>query len=81
MLGLNIGLGVLMVGLFVWSRRAPFPALVTALAAFITVHAVSAVLDPKTLFMGILVKIIAIVALARGVRAAFEFRQIERGRA
>ena len=39
-------------------------ALVTALAAFITVHAVSAVLDPKTLFMGILVKIIAVVALA-----------------
>jgi hypothetical protein len=71
----NVVLAAMMAALHVWSRRSPLPALVTGLAIFVTVHAVSAVLDPKTLFMGLIIKIIAIVAFVQGIRAALELRR------
>jgi hypothetical protein len=72
---INIALAAMMVALHVWSRRSPLPALVTGLAIFVTVHAVNAVLDPKTLFMGLIIKVVAIVAFAQGIRAALELRR------
>lgn len=76
---LNALLAAIMVGLYFWSRRAALPALVTALAIFVTVHVVSAVLDPSTIAMGIFVKVFAVVVFVRGIRAALEARQLERG--
>jgi hypothetical protein len=71
----NVALAAMMVALHVWSRRSPLPALVTGLAIFVTVHAVSAVVDPKTLFMGLIIKIAAIVAFVQGIRAALDLRR------
>ncbi len=79
-LGLNLLLAVIMAGLFVWSRRSPFPAVIAALAVFVVVHVANAVVDPITIVKGIIIKVIAIIALVKGVKAGFAVRALERGR-
>jgi hypothetical protein len=71
---LNYFLAAVMLGLFFWSRRAPFPAMVTALCVYLAVIVLNAVMDPKTLYQGILFKIIFIGALVAGIRGALEQR-------
>ena len=70
----NYFLAVVMLGLFLWSRRAPFPAMVTGLCVYLAVIALDAALDPKTLVQGILIKILFISALVAGIKAALEER-------
>jgi hypothetical protein len=79
-LGLNWLLALIMAGLFLWSRRSPFPAVIAALAVFVVVHVANAVVDPVTIVKGIILKVIAIIALVKGVRAGFAVRALERGR-
>jgi hypothetical protein len=64
----------LMAVLWVWSRRAPLPAIGCALALFVVVQVVSAVLDPTSIAKGIIVKIFALIALWRGLQAALAAR-------
>jgi hypothetical protein len=77
-LGLNLLLAAIMFGLFLWAKRAPLPAVMTALAVFATVQVGNALIDPKTIIQGVVIKIIAIVLLIRGVRSALAARAIER---
>ena len=76
LLGINIALAAIYLGLFFWARRNALAATVIALILFITVIAVNAVLDPKTLPQGILVKILFIAALAAAVSAAQRERKL-----
>lgn len=71
---LNLLLAGIMAGLWVWSKRSPLPAIATALAVFVGVHFVSFLLEPSTLFQGIVIKILAIGALASGLKAAMQAR-------
>ena len=77
LLFLNIFLAGLMGGLWVWAKKSVLPAMLVALAVFATVHVASAMMDPKTIVQGIYIKIFAIVALTRGVRAALAARKLE----
>jgi hypothetical protein len=77
LLFLNIFLAGLMGGLWLWARKSVLPAMLVALAVFATVHVASAMMDPKTIVQGIYIKIFAIVALTRGVRAALAARRLE----
>lgn len=72
----NLLLGAMMAGLWLWSKRAPLPATIAALALFATVHVGNALADPASVFNGMFLKIIGIVILAQGVRAALEARRI-----
>lgn len=65
---------VLMGGLWLWARRAPLPAIACALALFVVVQVVSAVVDPSSILKGLLFKIIALVALGAGLKAALGAR-------
>jgi hypothetical protein len=76
-LGLNALLAGIMLGLFFWAKRAALPAILTALAVFVTVHVGNMIIDPKTIFQGIVVKIVAIIVLVRGTRAALAARAFE----
>lgn len=76
LLGVNIGLAAIYLGLFFWARRNPLAATVTALILFITVIAINAVLEPATLAQGILVKILFIAALAAAISAAQRERKL-----
>jgi cytochrome bd-type quinol oxidase subunit 2 len=77
LLFLNIFLAGLMGGLWVWAKKSVLPAMLVALAVFATVHVASAIMDPKTIIQGVYIKIFAIVALTRGVRAALAARKLE----
>jgi hypothetical protein len=70
LLVVNLTLAAIFGGLFLWGKRSPLPAIATALAVFVVVHLVNFVLDPSTIVQGIIIKVIAIGALATGLRAA-----------
>jgi len=76
LLGVNIALAAIYLGLFYWARRNALAATVTALILFITVYAISAVLEPKTLYQGILIKILFVAALAGAISAAQRERRL-----
>lgn len=78
-LGLNLLLAAIMSGIWVWGRRAALPAILAALAVFVTVHVANALVDPASIVQGLAVKIIGTVVLVRGVRAGLEARRLEQG--
>jgi hypothetical protein len=52
------------------ARHAPRNGLFLALALFVAVHGLLALLDPGQILRGIVIKILAIMALAAGLRSA-----------
>jgi hypothetical protein len=70
----NAVLAIAMIGLGFWGRRAPLPAILVATAIYAMVIVTNAILDPKTLGQGIFVKIIVIMFLVRGLKAALALR-------
>ncbi len=79
-LGLNLFLAAVMCGLWIWSKRAVVPAIITALGIYVAVIVASGLYDPTTLVQGIFLKIIVIVALVRGVQSALAARKLETAR-
>jgi hypothetical protein len=76
--GLNVALAVLMGGLWLWGRRAPLSAICCALALYVVVQVANALLDPTTIVQGLLIKILALAALWKGLRAALVARAVMR---
>lgn len=64
-------------GLWVWAKKSVLPAILVALAVFATVHVASAIVAPKTIVQGIVIKIFAVIVLTKGVRAALAARRLE----
>jgi hypothetical protein len=67
----TLGLSALFFGLWIWGKTAPFAALLTALIVFVTFHLLDAVLDPATIFRGIIVKIVLLSGLATATKRAY----------
>lgn len=67
-------LAVLMGVLWLWARRAPLPAIACALALYLVVQVVSAILDPSSIVKGIIIKLFAFGALYKGFKAALDAR-------
>jgi len=76
LLGVNIGLAAIYLGLFFFAKKNALTASVIALFLFVTVIAVSAVFEPTTLAQGIIVKILFIGALAKAISAALQERKL-----
>jgi predicted nucleic acid-binding Zn ribbon protein len=70
-------LAVVMAGLALWSKRAPLPAIIAAAGTYAVVLVGNAILDPKTIAQGIIVKIVMITLLIKGIRAALEYRAVD----
>ncbi len=70
----NLIPSALMLVLAWWSKRKPLAAILIATAIFVTVHVVSAIVDPQTIMQGILLKIIIIGVLIKGIKGAFSLR-------
>lgn len=64
-------LGVVFIGLGLAIYKAPLPVSVTALVLYLGSQGIVAMLDPKMLVQGFLIKIFIIAALVSAVRAAF----------
>lgn len=71
----NLVLGGIYVGLWRWAKSNPFMAAVTALILFLGVHVISAVVEPKTLVQGVIIKILFTVGLIHAVKAGAEARR------
>lgn len=67
-------------GLAWWCSRQPFAAAVAGLAIFSGLHGLNAIVDPSTLYQGIIIKIIVIVVLVRAVQAGIKHREFVRSR-
>jgi hypothetical protein len=72
----NVIVAGLMLGLWVWAKRAPLPAIACAFALFIVVHVGSAIVDPTSIAKGFIVKVAAIAVLAKGLKAALAARAV-----
>ena len=75
---INGSLAVVMGALWMWAKSAPLQAIFAAISIFVVVQAVGAVLDPWSLLQGIVIKLIAVVGLARGLKAALDARAAQR---
>jgi hypothetical protein len=62
--------------LALWSRREPYLALLIALIVYILILLTDAIMDPKTIIQGIILKGIIIGYLIKGVKAGNESRKI-----
>ena len=76
LLAVNLALGALYLVLWWWAKRKPLPAAVIALLLFITTHVINAVMQPESIYQGILVKILFTLALVRAITAANEERNL-----
>lgn len=65
----NYVLAAIMLGLFFWCRKSPLPATTTALCIYLAVILLNAVIDPNTLYQGLLIKIVFIGAMVGGIKA------------
>jgi hypothetical protein len=64
----------LMAVLWIWARREPLPAIGCALALFVVVQVVGGVIEPSSIYQGIFIKVLALAALGKGLKAALAAR-------
>ena len=62
--------------LFFLAKSSPFGATLTGFIIFITIIIVSVIIEPKSLIMGILLKILIIAVLVNGLRAGIGYKRI-----
>ncbi len=73
---------VLFLALALWARRSPVAASVSALVLLGFLWLVDAVLDPTTIYHGIILKVVLVIVLSRAIKAGLRFRELKReGRA
>lgn len=77
--GLNYLVGGILLALFFWARKSPFPATLTGLCVYLVMLVINASLDPTTLLHGILWKVLIIGGLVGGMNAALAERAAMRG--
>jgi hypothetical protein len=80
LLYVNIALAVIYAGLWLWAKKNALAASLVALTLFVTVQVVNAVMDPKTLAQGIIVKVLFAVFLAKAIQAGYQDRRLSRAR-
>ncbi len=68
-------LALIYLGLWLWAKRAPFAAALIALVLYVSFLAFDAIVDPRLLFQGIIIKILIIVALAQAVKSGYALRK------
>ena len=66
----NLMLAAIMVVLAWWSKQRALPAILVATAIFVVVQVAGAIVDPKTLMQGLVVKAFVIVVLVKGIKGA-----------
>lgn len=68
--GIYLGLGL-------WSRTKPFPAIITGLIVYITIIVISAMIEPMSIVSGIIWKVIIISGFIYGYKGAKEGEEIK----
>jgi hypothetical protein len=76
-LGISFGLSLVFLGLGFWSEKKPVVALLIGLLLYLTLITITAIVDPRTLFQGILWKVIIISFLGKGMYSALSIKKVE----
>lgn len=71
----NIIYAAIYAGFGFWSNTNPFAASLAAMILFCTTILVNVVIDPTTIFQGILIKIFVILALLSGMKSGLRYRR------
>lgn len=79
LLALNGALFVVHLALWWWARGAPLAAAVVALCLFASLQVVNAAVDPSTLWKGLILKALFLVALVQAVRAGMQVHRLRSG--
>jgi hypothetical protein len=66
------------VGLAIWTKYRPFPALITALVFYFCIQAAAAFFVPSSIMRGIVLKIAVVTFLAMGIRNAREAMELKK---
>jgi hypothetical protein len=74
----NIMLSVVFLLLGFWSMKKPIAALISGLALFVAIHLLNLIVEPATIFQGIIMKVLVIIYLVRALRSAFEAEKISK---
>jgi hypothetical protein len=76
---ITIGIYVVLAGIFAglafWTRTKPYTAVITALSIYTGLILLSAVLEPSSLFRGIILKIVVFVLLINALRNGKEVQE------
>jgi hypothetical protein len=72
----NLIISLVFLILAAWGSSNAFGALVTSFVIYITLQVVNVVVDPATLFQGIIVKVMIIAAFVKGVQNAMKARDL-----
>lgn len=74
-LGIHLFFSFLYLTLAFWSEKKPFEALLIALLLYVTLLVIGFIDNPRSIFSGIIWKVIIISFLGKGMYSAFIFRQ------
>jgi hypothetical protein len=67
---INLLLPAAFIALAFWSRKAPLPAAITGLSLYLVILVVNFVIEPSTLFKGMVVKVLFIMAMLKAISSA-----------
>ncbi len=59
---------------------APLAAAVVSLVLFLTLHLANAVLEPSSIYKGMIVKVLFIVVLVKAIQAGYEIHRLRNER-
>jgi len=76
LIGCIIGAGIYL-GLGLWSKTQPFPAILSGFFVYIVFNFMSAIADPQTIYQGILWKVIIISSFIYGYKGVKDSKKLE----
>jgi hypothetical protein len=62
-------ISLMFVGLALWSKKQPYPAILTALALYVLLNVLAAIEDPMNIIRGVVVKVLVLSALFYALRS------------
>lgn len=68
-------IGLIFLGCWLWAKRHPFPAAVTALLIYIALQVATIAVEPSEAVRGILFKALFLVGLASAVQSAYKLKK------
>ncbi len=76
--GIQIVIGLIFLGLALWSKQKPVQAFTTALVIYIALFILFGIIDPTNFFRGIIIKVFLVIALIKGLKDAKEAEDMKK---
>ena len=68
-------LTIVYLALAYWSQQKPLIAMVLGLLVYLTTLVINAIVDPETIYRGIILKVLIIGFLGKGINSALQLRK------